>query len=284
METQMEKNAPFFIGLSHLSRKSGVPKSTIKFYLRERLLSRPAKTSMTRAYYTNRHLEELSEIKRLKNEEGMSLDQIRELLTKTAEERTVNFQSSDFQERQHRILREAVGLFSTKGFEKTTIGDVCGAASISKTTFYKHFGDKGELFEQCFRIIVDGLINRASELMEQETDIRGILMQIIVAFFEDFPRFHPLFEQLRVAAVYDPERYAASYNGVLKMILGPIEFALNEAIKKKKIKNVDTTHTALVLFGAVDHVTQAIYTGADESEALAIYEKTLDILLSGIGA
>ena len=53
--------------ISKLSSLSAIPRSTIKFYIRESLIPRPNKIRGTRAYYDARHLNKLRLIKKSAN-------------------------------------------------------------------------------------------------------------------------------------------------------------------------------------------------------------------------
>ena len=48
---------------------------------------------------------------------------------------------------RERIIHEALGLFSLKGYLSTTIDDILAATNASKGGFYNHFKSKDELFE-----------------------------------------------------------------------------------------------------------------------------------------
>src|SRR5690349_17506711 len=66
--------------ISELSRRSGVPVATIKFYLRERLLHDGELTSVTQARYDESHLARLQLIRALTGPAGLSLAKTREVL------------------------------------------------------------------------------------------------------------------------------------------------------------------------------------------------------------
>lgn len=66
--------------MAELSARSGVPRETIHFYLREGLLPRPRKGGRTVAYYGEEHLERLRTIRRLRDEKYLPLAVIRRLL------------------------------------------------------------------------------------------------------------------------------------------------------------------------------------------------------------
>ncbi|MCC6749209.1 MAG: MerR family transcriptional regulator [Deltaproteobacteria bacterium] len=71
--------------MSQLVRLSGVHRQTIHYYLREGLLPPPADGAGTRnARYSDRHLALLQLVRRLRSEEGLSLDAIRHRLQSAA--------------------------------------------------------------------------------------------------------------------------------------------------------------------------------------------------------
>jgi len=50
-------------------------------------------------------------------------------------------------QRTYKLLTDAlVVLLSEKGFEDISVGEICERAMVRRATFYKHFGDKYELF------------------------------------------------------------------------------------------------------------------------------------------
>jgi AcrR family transcriptional regulator len=53
--------------------------------------------------------------------------------------------------RPMRILEAASRCFSERGFQSTTIGDIAGAAGVSRPVVYKYFGDKDGLIDSVLR-------------------------------------------------------------------------------------------------------------------------------------
>jgi DNA-binding transcriptional MerR regulator len=68
------------VKIGELAARSGVPRETIHFYLREGLLPRPQKGGRTVAFYTEAHLERLLLVRRLREEKYLPLAVIRRLL------------------------------------------------------------------------------------------------------------------------------------------------------------------------------------------------------------
>ena len=66
--------------ISELGRRSGVPVTTIKFYIREGLLPAGARSQRNQADYDATHLERLDLIRALRDVAGLSLEVVREVL------------------------------------------------------------------------------------------------------------------------------------------------------------------------------------------------------------
>ena len=53
-----------------------------------------------------------------------------------------------------RILQSALGLFSSRGYDATSVREICEAAGITKPTLYHFYGSK----EGVYRALVDGVL------------------------------------------------------------------------------------------------------------------------------
>jgi DNA-binding transcriptional MerR regulator len=71
--------------ISELSRRSGVPNATIKFYLREGLLPPGRATAATQAEYGDQHLRRLRLIRALIGVRGLTVQQTRDVLGAVSE-------------------------------------------------------------------------------------------------------------------------------------------------------------------------------------------------------
>lgn len=77
--------------------------------------------------------------------------------------------------KKNRLLSSAYLLFTTKGFNKTTIQDIVDAAKVAKGTFYLYFEDKYKLQEEL-------IISKSEEIFNQAIDE---LNKINITKFED---------------------------------------------------------------------------------------------------
>ena len=57
-----------------------------------------------------------------------------------------------------RILKKALELFSSKGYEATAVREICEASGLTKPTLYHFFGSK----EGVYRALVEGALQEPS--------------------------------------------------------------------------------------------------------------------------
>jgi AcrR family transcriptional regulator len=110
-----------------------------------------------------------------------------------------------------RILAAAETLFFKLGIRKTTIGDICRTASISRMTFYHYFPDKSHVAEAVVNRLIDDMIGTFKRIMDQDVpysrkiaeflDIKlnkadGMSKAFIQELFlSPYPRIHELFRR-----------------------------------------------------------------------------------------
>lgn len=99
---------------------------------------------------------------------------------------------------RERILDEAEAAVLEKGFAATSIDELVAAVSITKSGFFYHFRDKGELAKALLARYIerendlfDDLFRRADEL--NEDPLHGFLvgLKMMSEMFADLPNGHP---------------------------------------------------------------------------------------------
>lgn len=142
--------------INELEETSGVPRSTIYYYVREGLLPTAQKAAASRAIYTDHHVALLRDISRLKDE-GVPLQAIKERLApKIAAARATDVDLVAEQNEQTRqaILTAAARLFVRKGYKRTRVADIIKEVGITPPVFYGHFPSKQDLFVEAFGVFV----------------------------------------------------------------------------------------------------------------------------------
>jgi AcrR family transcriptional regulator len=158
--------------ISELERLSGVPRSTIYYYVHEGLLPVAQKAAASRAVYAESHVELLELIARLKGE-GLPLHAIRERLASrvaSAGVPEVDLVAEQIEHVRQSILVVAARLFARKGYKRTRIADIIREAGVTPPVFYSHFPSKQELFVESFGVFVDWMHGFLESQLVEEPD------------------------------------------------------------------------------------------------------------------
>ncbi len=99
---------------------------------------------------------------------------------------------------RQRILDVAQAAVLEKGFAATSIEEIIAAVGITKSGFFYHFADKGELalallerYVEHERVLFDNLFARADELSDDPLHSFLIAMKLFSEMFENLPEAHP---------------------------------------------------------------------------------------------
>jgi len=153
--------------IGELERVTGVPRTTVHYYLRQGLLPRPQKTAASRSLYTEEHVQILREIGELKRA-GRSIAEIEAELqhrVDQANEVTVDLVAQERERMHNRILALAAREFSTKGYMKTHVTSIMRQLGITATVFYSHFPSKRKLLAECVSALMRWSLAYADEKM-----------------------------------------------------------------------------------------------------------------------
>ena len=171
--------------ITELEKASGVPRSTVYFYVREGMLPTAQKAAASRAIYSEHHLELLEEIARLK-QQGLPLSLIKERLSArvaSAGDLGVDLVAEQAEQVRQSILDAAARLFARNGYKRTRVADIIKEVGITPPVFYGHFHSKQELFIESYGVFVgwmrsfleDGLIDEPDPALRDLARIHGYL-------------------------------------------------------------------------------------------------------------
>ncbi len=303
---------PRVLDIGRLARESGIPRTTIHYYLREGLLPPPHKTAASRSLYTEEHLACLREIAGLR-EAGHSLAQIKARLAHrlgpaaadSAQERgrTVDIAAQEYERVHHRILALAVREFATKGYAKTHVTSLFKQLGITASVFYSHFPSKRALLAECVSVLMKWSLAYADEKMAHSDDpAERILWEVFshsrvfelgttgsallrVEGGRESPELRRSLEEglaataARIRRQLPPSRVTEDQGVPEELIalslLGAYEHTVFRAPADSRYSRKDLLRAHLWLF----LVVQAALAGEiDVSERLARYERLIEVL------
>ena len=260
------ENDKKWMRISELAKVSGVPKSTIHFYVREKILPEPMKTGRTMAYYNEEHLELLKQIERMKTQMGMPISFIKKqidlvenpaALTPRIEEeptpqRDLARQPRD--QRRQEIAKASIEVFSQKGFHETRVSDITDTLGISTGTFYLYFQNKRELFVEVVDEVVRAIVGETAMEIKGEKNMWKRLVIRSRTFFENFEKYNEILHQLRGEMTHGdwPE---GKIEEVFQTLTRPIVEEMEEAMEQGVIRKMDAELMAYSAIGAIESLT-----------------------------
>jgi AcrR family transcriptional regulator len=181
-----------------------------------------------------------------------------------------------------RILIRALELFSDKGYDATSVREICEAAGVTKPTLYHFYGSK----EGVYRAIVDGALERfRTELkgaLLQDGPLRERLVRMAVAYVEAALR-QPDLARFLMALIHNPPRSAPAtdFLGVYDDVLGALARTIATAIERGEITSGPTEVRMLVVMGALGEAIHGHLLVGRPVLTPALAETLVDTILSG---
>ncbi len=270
------------IAISELSALSGVPTSTIKYYIRENLLPGPLKNKGTRARYTARHIDRLELIKKIR-QEGVSLNKVRDIL-KLLDNGAERGDAPKIANMKTEIIHEAIALFRRKGYDLVTIADIVDVTRIGCSTFYKNFKNKKDLFLQCIqKIISDEAKQLDAGVADSDKDFLAMYEKDTEVFFKQNQPWQDMINMLRTAAKNDPGEFAAKLEEALQFKMTLFKQRIEKGLQLGYIREVNKNLLAVMAMGIQEYCSEYFsMTELSEPQQRKIFEEAKDIILHGI--
>jgi len=248
--------------IKELEEKSGVPRTTIHFYLRQGLLHQPHKTGRTMSYYDESHLQRLKEINRLKKGSRVPILFLKEHLDEVHIEKSTATEEYDVRKhvettkekalKRQEIIKQAIRVFGQKGYHQTKIIDITSSLKISTGTFYLYFKNKGDLFIEVIDDVFRNIVGEAAIAIKGENDFFERLKIRGRVFYKNYTKYSEILNQLRAEMAseeqWPAEKIQKIYHGLTRPVIREIEVAVKEGI----IREVDPDLLAYAMTGLIE--------------------------------
>lgn len=248
--------------IKELEEKSGVSRSSIHFYLRQGVLHPPRKTGRTMAYYDESHLLRLKEIMNLKKGGRVPVAFLKEHITSvdlTAPGRPEAYDVSktvtttkEKEQKRIEIIKQAILVFSQKGYHQTRVMDITSSLKISTGTFYLYFNNKRDLFIEVIDDVFRQIVGEAAVAIKDENDFFERMRIRGRVFYKNYTKYSEILNQLR-AELASEEKWPA--DKIKKIYLGltqPVVREIEAAVQKGIIPEVDPDLLAYALTGLIE--------------------------------
>lgn len=247
--------------INELVKKSGVPRTTIHYYLREGLLHPPRKTGRTMAVYDESHIKKLKLITELKRGNRLPIAFLKEQVEKAdispdsveAYDVTKRVKTNKEKSRkQEEIVKAAIRVFGRLGYHKTKVSDITDELKISTGSFYLYYQNKRALFIDVIDQVFKAIVGEAAGAIKGETDFFKRLRIRGRVFFENYTLYNEILNQLRAEIAgeeaWPREKLKLIYDGLTKPVIREIKAAVNDGL----IRPVDPELLAYCMTGLVE--------------------------------
>lgn len=184
-----------------------------------------------------------------------------------------------------RILQKALGLFSEKGYDATSVREICEAAGITKPTLYHFYGSK----EGVYRAIVEGALERFRADMVRalagEGTLRNRLVRMASAYVDATVR-EPDLARFIMALIHNPPQSAPAtdFVGFYESILSEAARAVEQGVQRGEVAPGPTDVRLLVFMGALGEAMHGHLLVGRPELTPALAETLVDTVLGGWSA
>ena len=151
-----------------------------------------------------------------------------------------------------RILREALALFSARGYDATSVREICEAAGIAKPTLYHFFGSK----EGVYQALVDGALTRFRSNVAEDLESPGRLAERLKRMARSYlahAREEPELMRFVLRLIHNPPvtAPATDFPRFYEETVGLVARAVDEAVGRGEVLPGPSDVRMLVLMGSL---------------------------------
>jgi AcrR family transcriptional regulator len=183
-----------------------------------------------------------------------------------------------------RILSTALDLFAVKGYDATSVREICEAASITKPTLYHFYGSKDGVFQSLvqsgfreFRQLVDAAIATPGSLRER---VKWLTRSVFQSASQK-PRFwrfmHSVIWAPPATALTPTQSCIQFYDGVVAALAKAAE----EAVRSGEIAAGRTDVRMLVLMGAIGEAATGYVIAGRPKLTPELADELIDTIFDG---
>ncbi len=189
----------------------------------------------------------------------------------------------DHEARRHAIIAKSIQLFAEQGYDGVTYQKIADSCSIARTTLYKYFKNKREIFNYAIWEVANILIGCYGEILLSKDNVVARLERILDAVLR------LLFEQRIILTVildyvlaaqragHNLERTIARHTIGLRRIIHRL---VVEGVRKGELRKVNTRLATELLYAQMETaiLRLTVSQNADYHELSAMLHQTIESL------
>ncbi|WP_328338238.1 TetR family transcriptional regulator [Streptomyces violaceus] len=193
----------------------------------------------------------------------------------------MNLRERKKQRTRDALLRAALELFATRGYDETTVDDIAAAVDVSQRTFFRYFAGKEETAFFVPRLAEDLVVQALQVRPPDEAPLEALRRAVLESWdtiSEAVEEIVPIDLHLRVYRVIEstPALFAAHLRRSAEL-----EEQLARIIAEREGLDVDADprpRIVVALFGGVIRVTERLWSAGDELSLAGMRQLTTTYL------
>lgn len=180
-----------------------------------------------------------------------------------------------------RILEAALELFAEKGYQATSIREICERAGITRPTLYYFFESKEGLYRAIVAEANREFHRTVSEGLASATDLRGKYKGVARKFFEDV-RLRPTLVRFMYSLVWSTTSspFAQELHQTYAVVVERMSEAARQVARQGEITVERLELRMLVLMGALgEAISSFLFLGTELTPELA--DEIVDLVFDG---
>jgi len=155
------------------------------------------------------------------------------------------------------ILRQASGLFNSRGYKATSIGHITAASGFTKGAIYRHFKNKEDLEEEALGYLTGVMFENLSKRIKSQNNA-GDKLRAIVSFFESYISKPPIkggcpLLNAAVEADDSSPQLRKKAHSILEILKESISHILTKGVEYGQVKRtIDKNYFATIMIATLE--------------------------------
>jgi TetR/AcrR family transcriptional regulator len=183
---------------------------------------------------------------------------------------------------QDRILQEALALFARKGYDATSVREICEAAQITKPTLYHFYQSKEGVYQALVGGALDDFSRTVKAIVARRGEARERLCAVAGAYFA-FARESPALTRFLFGLVHNPPSSAplTDFPSFYEEITSQVSTIVSDGEAAGELASGSLECRMLLFMGALgEAVCGFLFTGRPALSA-GLAEALVDTLMDG---
>ncbi|XZE18608.1 TetR/AcrR family transcriptional regulator [Pirellulaceae bacterium SH449] len=183
---------------------------------------------------------------------------------------------------QHAALRSAMELFWQRGYAATSLDDLLGVMSLSKSSFYAEFKSKDALYRECLKEYQQMIVEHLEQIRLASGSIRDFLETVFDEVLDDAQSGDPK-GCLIVNSAVEFGQHKTQFSEEVRHALAAVQAAFEKVLKSGTSKGqLEPTNspkvTAKYLTTCISGIRSMIKGGMTARDAKLVISKIIDSL------